>query len=136
MNLKRLTMVLAGAVLSLPALVAAENFDGSKPFLCAVTEILECYENEGCTKETTQATRAPEFLHFDLKKKTLTAHTDNEPRTSKIQSSVQHESVLVVQGYENLRSWTVTVTSESGEMSGAVAGEEIAFVIFGNCIHP
>ena len=66
MKLQRLSMVLAGAVLSLPALVAADNFDGSKPFLCSVTEILECYEAEGCTKETTQATRAPEFLHFDL----------------------------------------------------------------------
>jgi hypothetical protein len=136
MIIKRLILVFGAAALSLPLLAAAEKFDGSQPFICAVTEVLECYEKEGCSHETTRATRAPEFLRVDLKKKSLVAQTDHEPRDSEILHSSQKDNVLVMHGFEDLRGWVVTVVTNTGEMSATVAGEEIAFVLFGNCTIP
>jgi hypothetical protein len=43
---------------------------------------------------------------------------------------------LIIQGIENFRGWTVTIVTKTGEMSASVAGEKIAFVLFGNCTYP
>ena len=136
MMLKRVFKVFAGAALGLPLLASAQDFDGSKPFICAVTEVLECYENEGCSSETTEATLAPEFLRFDIKKKTVVAQTDAEPRTSTMQYGGLAGDVLIIQGIEDFRGWTVSIVTKTGEMSASVAGDEIAFVLFGNCRYP
>jgi hypothetical protein len=136
MMLKSVLRIFAGAALGLPLLASAQDFDGSKPFICAVTEVFECYEHEGCSSETTEATLAPEFLKFDIKKKTVVALTDAEPRTSKMQYGGLEGDVLVIQGIENFRGWTVTIVTMTGEMSASVAGEKIAFVLFGNCTYP
>jgi hypothetical protein len=136
MSKKRILGSVLAGILTVPALGMAAELDASKPLICAVTEVLECTEAEGCERRSTEEIAAPEFLRIDAKKKTLTAETDEEPRTSPIERSEDENGVLVLQGGDDGRGWTMAITIASGEFSGTVAGQEIVFVVFGNCTTP
>lgn len=41
--------------------------------------------------------------------------------------------MLVVQGFENSRAWSITISETSGKLVGAIAGDEEGFLVFGAC---
>ena len=50
-----------------------------------------------------------------------------------IGSSTRNEGELLLQGVENGRGWSMAITEATGRMVISVAGDEIAFVVFGAC---
>jgi len=42
--------------------------------------------------------------------------------------------MLILQGVENGRGWTLAITETSGKMVLTVSGNEEGFVVFGACI--
>lgn len=132
MNIKQTALLLAlGA---LPLTVPAEDFDGSRELLCAVTELMECTEFDKCEAISPEAASAPEFLKVNVKKKELTGVGD-QTRVSKIRNTEKVDGTLILQGAENGRGWTMSIAMESGEYTGTSTGQQIAFILFGNC-HP
>ena len=43
------------------------------------------------------------------------------------------DGMLVIQGFENKRAFSITVSQQSGKLVGAIATDEAGYVIFGAC---
>jgi hypothetical protein len=113
---------------SLVASAGAADFDGSKPLICSAIEANDCASGAACAKGLAADINVPQFIRLNVPEKTVSARG----RTSAIQNLSRGPGVIVVQGFENQRAWSITVW-ESGKLVAAVAGEEEGFVIFGAC---
>ena len=118
-------LALCGPAVSLHA----ADFDGSKPFLCALIEAHDCAPGLACTKGPAEDLRLPTFIRLDVQARTFSARG----RTSPIRQMQRNDGQLVFQGNENGRAFSVTVAEASGKLVGAVAGDGEAFVVFGAC---
>lgn len=131
---------LALTLATLPLTASADEFDGSKPFLCATVDVMECVPTAGCQRVSADAIDAPRFIKVNLGKKTMSSHFAGGERTSKIE---RHESVdnkLMLQGVEDGREnvrdgvgWTLSVAKDRGDMVLTGSGDNVGFVIFGAC---
>jgi len=118
---------------ALPAIgLGAGQFDGSKPFLCAMTTIMECDGSGQCERRTHEAASAPTFLRVDVGAQVLTAGANRRTtfRTTKL------DGRLILQGGENGRGWSATINEESGQLAAAVVDDDFTFSIFGACTMP
>ena len=86
--------------------VAAADFDGSKPLLCAVIEFLECAPGEGCQRGLPQSVNIPRFLKINFKEKTISGkRPSGELVTTSIEHMVQIDGKLILQGVQNGKAW-------------------------------
>jgi hypothetical protein len=123
------------AVLLLCALGAqapAADFDGTRPFLCAVTDANDCALGIACVHELAQDVNLPQFIKVDFAAKTIGARG----RTAPIQSSSRSAGMLIIQGVQDKRAYSITVDEETGSLVGTVAGDGEAFAVFGACTLP
>jgi hypothetical protein len=134
--MRRAAAVSAFALLGTVALpaagVRAGQFDGSRPFLCAMTTIMECDGSGQCERRTHEAASAPTFLRFDVGTHVLTAGA-NRRTTFRSQ---RLDGRLILQGGENGRGWSATINEESGQLAAAVVDDDFTFSIFGACTLP
>ncbi len=113
---------------------SAEDFDGSKPLICASLETFGCGANGECVKGTAFSLNVPQFIWLDFVEKMATGkRPDGERRTTEIQSVTQSEGELILQGVQSGRGWSMAIAQQSGSMVLTAAGEQEAFVIFGAC---
>lgn len=116
-----------------PLGASAGIFDGSKPLLCASIEAFECAPGD-CEWGASQSVNFPQFLRVYFQDKQIKAiRANGETVTTKIQQMTEMDDRIVLQGVENGLGWAVTITNETGRMSLAASGSEVAFVIFGAC---
>jgi hypothetical protein len=128
--MKRLVIGSAAAVMCLAAAtVLAADFDGSKPLICSAIEANDCAMGVGCEKGLAEDVNAPQFVRVDFAGKKMSARG----RTAPIDRQARENGTLILQGLENGRAWSITITEEGGWMVGAIAGSEEGFVIFGAC---
>jgi len=139
---RKINLLCAAIVFAPIGFVAAADFDGSKPLLCASVELQECTPGVGCERVTADSINAAEFLRIDVKKKTIVVSARNQSRTpQRIESSTITDHVLVIQGSDNgvegVRqdglAWSIAIDKISGKMVLTASGDEVAFVIFGSC---
>lgn len=117
-----------------PLTASAADFDGSKPLLVAIINIIECQPNGACEEVTPQEARLPRFLEIEFDKKQISEIGEaEEERTTEIQSITQDEGVLILQGAQNGRGWTINITEASGEAVITVSDPLSGFVLFGAC---
>lgn len=120
-------------LMAVPAVLAAD-FDGSRPLLMAVIDIIECHPGGACENVTPQEARLPRFLEIDFDKKEISEVGDaQDERRTAIQNITQGEGVLILQGAQNGRGWSLTITEASGDAVATVADPVSGFVIFGAC---
>jgi hypothetical protein len=133
-TMRRAAAVCAFALLGTvtPASVSAGQFDGSKPFLCAMTTIMECDGSGQCERRTHEAASAPTFLRVDVGAHVLTAG----PNRKTTFQSKRLDGRLILQGGENGRGWSATINEESGLLAAAVVDDDFTFSIFGACTMP
>ncbi len=41
--------------------------------------------------------------------------------------------MLVIQGFENKRAFSITISEQSGKLVGAIAADEAGYLLFGAC---
>ena len=128
----RFGLGLAFSIFSLGA--AAQSFDGSKPLICASVETHDCEPGATCTKGLAEDIDAPQFIHLDFEQGIAhTSRATGEVQTAEIQSSIQQDGRLILQGVQLGLAWSMTIAEHDGAMALTVAGNERAFVIFGAC---
>jgi hypothetical protein len=141
LKLKILILVL---VVFVPGLVVAGDFDGSKPFLCAVIEAIECLPGEGCNNGTPESVNLPRFFKINVSKKSITEVGGSQGGEATKIERVEHiDGKLFIEGAEEgLKDvsdglgWTMAINEESGEMVLTAAGDRVGFVVFGACTIP
>jgi len=117
-----------------PIHAIAGDFDGSKPLLGAVIEIYECVANTPCEQVTVEDVDFTYFLHMDFKNKKITGtRADGKPLNSKINDIMSVDGMLILQGVENGKGWTLSISETTGKMVLTVSGDEEGFIAFGAC---
>lgn len=114
---------------------AAGNVDGSKSLICAVIEIHECKSNNDCEEVTIEEINFAQFLMIDFKKNIISGtRADGEKLTTPIKSQVSMNGMLILQGVENGKGWTMSISEKTGNAVLTVSGDAEGFVAFGACI--
>ena len=116
--------------------VLAGDFDGSKPLVCAMIEAFECGPDTGCESGTPESNGLARFLRVDVGKKEVRTTKESQERTSKIEKVEHADGVLILSGTQSARGWNVTINEATGYMVLSVAGDQVAFVVFGACTRP
>jgi hypothetical protein len=139
--MKRTQGILAGWVVTFlfagvthPAL--AGDFDGSKPLLCAMIESYECGPDTGCESGSPESNGLSRFLRVDVGKKEVRSTKESQERASKIEKVDHAGGVLLLSGMQNGRGWNLSINEQTGYMVLSVAGDQVAFVVFGACTQP
>ena len=106
----------------------ANDFDGSKPLICATVEALDCSPGVPCTKGLPDDIGAPAFMRIDFKKKQI-AGTQH---TTEIRFMDKDKDQLLMQGTELGFAWTLIIDAQ-GKMSVSLIDRTAAITLFGSC---
>ena len=129
---KIVTVILALSICMLPMQLAAGQFDGSVPLLCAVIQIIECGAGGDCNPVQPEVAGIPRFLKINFKKKIISATEDSGRKDVTHIKNIDHVyGKMILQGSENGRGWTMVISEETGKMSATVSDDQVGFVVFG-----
>jgi len=123
--------VIIALVALAPAAVRAEALDASKPLVCSIAEAAECDGVAACSDVTLEQIDLPALWRVDFAARQLAS--EDGRRTSPIAALETLDAVLVLQGHQNGRGWTLVVERATGHLSGSAADAEGAFVLAGSC---
>ena len=120
----------------------AGEFDGSKPLICAVIDIVECEPGGECQRVTAETVNVPRFVRINFEEKQIQAtQPDGAVRTTTIERMEHVDGKLILQGAEDgiegVRDglgWTMAIAEDTGKMVLTASGDEVGFVVFGACI--
>ncbi len=117
----------------LPGAPAVAEFDSSKPFLCAITETVECGPNGSCTRGSAEDVNIPTFVWVDVPGGRLREHGGE--RVTSIGRHERKNGQLLLQGVQE-RAWSVSISEATGGLTATAAGDGFGFVLFGACTNP
>ncbi len=129
--MKRMVLISTLALLVLAPAARAEGIDTSKPLSCAVAEASECDGIAQCSDVTLEQIELPGAWHVDFAAKQLTS--EDGQRTSPIGALEMRDAVLVLQGHQNGRGWTLVIERATGHLSATITDAEGVFVLAGGC---
>ena len=135
MNKLKIVVLVLSCMCIVPFQAEAGDFDGSRPLIGAVIGIYECVANYPCEEVAIEEINFVQFLDFNFKKKKITGTRANgQGLTTEIKSQVSMDGMLILQGVENGRGWSLSISEATGKMVLTVSGDEVGFVAFGACI--
>lgn len=107
----------------------AADFDGSKALICTATEVKDCAFFDGCQRASPQSVNLPRFLRIDFDNKEI----KGEGRATAIQNLSEAEGLVIMQGIQGDRAWSLSLSTTTGDITGTVAGDGYGFLVFGVC---
>ncbi len=124
--------------LAAASLAAAADFDGSRDLLCVPTDATQCEGAGDCDRVAVEEIGLPRFVNVEFKQKRLRGTVlGGEEQTTPIDNIQKNPGGrTILQGAQNGRGWSMTIDQTTGDMSIAIAGDDIAYVLFGVCTVP
>ena len=121
--------------LAISSAAAAADFDGSRDLLCVPTDAIQCEGAGDCRRVAIEEISVPRFINIEFKQKRLRGTIlGGEEQTTAIRNVENAADRTILQGAENGRGWSMTIDHTTGDMSAAIAGDDIGFILFGVCI--
>ena len=113
----------------------ARAAEGEKtPLLCAPGQQIQCDDDGECVRGTVQGARLPRFIRVDFATQQLSGEVDEGKLVTPIKNRQQLDDMLILQGTENGRGWSMAINEKSGEMTLTVSSDQVGFVVFGACM--
>ncbi len=125
-------MCLAVCLCIVPYHLTAATFDGSTPLLCATIEVFECGSGSECQRSSPEIANIPQFIKVNAAEKTISA-ADESGKKATLKSIEHLNGRMILQGVGNGRGWSIIIAEDTGKLSASVAGDQVAFAIFGAC---
>lgn len=116
-------------LISVPFVVAAEEFDGSVTLICSSSEAIDCVPGQPCIEGQAETIGAPQFLRINFDKQEI----KGTKRTSPILRMDKNDDQIHLYGTELNMGWVLTLDRLTGHFSASLVNKEGAFVIFGAC---
>lgn len=112
----------------------ADDLAGASRCLCASVQATQCLEGGACTIDVPWNFNVPEFIEVDFSAKTLsTTKASGENRATPISHLSRADGLIVLQGFEKGRAFSLVITEATGRLSAAVATEGRSVAVFGSC---
>ena len=125
------TCLIGLAAICAATTASAENLDASKPLVCTLNGSAQCNAEAACIQVTLDQIDLSQELRVDFANRQLSSKLNE--RTSPIDDIDELDTVLVLQGHQNGRGWTMVIDRATGHLSAALAESAGAFVISGEC---
>jgi hypothetical protein len=119
------------ASLGVAGVASGASFDGTKALVCTFESLAECDTDALCQSVESGEIDLPESIRVDFNGKRL--RTEDGQRSSPIHSTDITDAVLIAQGSQNGRGWSMTIDRATGHMTGTIAEPAGAMVLFGTC---
>lgn len=129
MRLSGKSFAVAFACLAATTTAPADDFDGSKPLICATVEARDCVLQAECFSGEARQVGAPAFFRLDFEKKMI----HGKDRSSPISSFEESPAAILLQGAEIGYGLSVGIDKQSGAFSASITNFEGSFLLFGNC---
>jgi hypothetical protein len=121
----------------LPA--SAGDFDGSKPLLGAVIDVVECAPGGECEQVMAEEIDIPRFIRINFDEKTISATAKSGVvRSTQIKRMEHIDGKLILQGAEDgvegVRDglgWSMAIAEDTGRFVLTASGDQVGFVVFG-----
>ena len=112
----------------------ADDVSESERILCSVSTLMLCTEDGECFPLSVLDVDVPQFLVFDLKKRTIsTTKASSENRVSEVANIVRENNRIIVQGVENDGAYSILIEDDLGQFTGSVTKDGITMSTFGAC---
>jgi len=111
--------------------VAAEDYDGKRPMICAPSNGHDCTPTEKSCKRLEPEEGRDVNLYIDVAK--MQVKTPYRNAELPIQSVGNNTKSLILQGTSLEFVWAATVNRTTGRLTVTIADREGAYVIFGQC---
>jgi hypothetical protein len=134
MKFKGVSILAGGFSLLAGSATAAAPIDGKHDLMCQPQHVAQCDQTAVCATVALQDVELPPQLRVSFEQKKLSA--PESERTSPIHSVEIDPAVLVVQGSQNGRGWSMVIDRATGSLSGTIADAEGAFIVAGTCAAP
>jgi hypothetical protein len=122
---------LALAFLALPAF--ADEIKGADRILCSISSVNHCSEDNECSDDIPSNINVPKFMEVDLAgKKVQSTKASGENRSSSVDLK-RDGGLVIIQGFENGRAFSIVISETTGRSSMAVARDGIVVSAFGAC---
>lgn len=112
---------------------SAETISGKTDLVCASVDVVACTKGN-CLQGQAHTFEMPKFLFVDVKQKLVRA---KEQKVDKISSPIKSfevtDEAIILQGFENHRSWSLGIERSTGAMTMSSTGADVSFIVFGNC---
>lgn len=112
-----------------PGIALAEDFDGSKPLICAPQEAVNLVNGEDYEQGRPGDFGIPAFMRIDIAKKTIAGPN----RTTPIRIIEKGEKQLLMQGTEMGFAWALALDRDAGTLVGTLVDRLGAVALFGTC---
>jgi hypothetical protein len=113
------------------AAASAEDLQAEGALLCALASAAECDEAAQCDAVTLEQIGVPDRVRIDFAGKQLVSA--DGARTSPIAAVEVQDTVLLLQGHQNGRGWTLVIERSKGHLVGTLADAEGSFALAGGC---
>jgi hypothetical protein len=142
-SFKSLLLMIPILLLAAASTLAA-GFDGSKPLLCSIIDVVECSPGGECLRSDAASVNLPYFVKVDVADKVLRVpQGDGDARSTPIQAVTHLDGKLILQGAEDgdaeeqdAVGWTMSIDEDDGGMIFSASRERAGFIIFGACTTP
>lgn len=128
-------LIAFAVLLAVPcALVWADDLAGSTRFLCAAVQATQCLEGGECAIDVPWNLNIPEFIEIDLDAKRLsTTPASGQNRATAIAHLSRADGLIVLQGFEMGRAFSIVIAEQTGRATAAVATGGRAVAVFCAC---
>lgn len=122
------SMVLA---LSVAAIAAAADFDGSVPLTCTAEKGHDCLPTETACTRLKPETNIEPIYSIDFARKEV--RSPFRSGLLKVVSSTTNKDSIVLQGAEATAAWSALIDRKTGALTVALGDSQGAYVVFGQC---
>ncbi len=132
MKRSKLFFLVLGAGALLSANASAEGLDASQPLMCDLVDAAQCDSAAKCRPVTFEQIDLPPVIQVDFAENQI--KTEDGQLRSPIASVETRDAVLLLQGHEDGRGWTLVIERATGALSAALADADGGLVVTGACI--
>jgi hypothetical protein len=112
----------------------ADTLQGVARMLCATGRAQICFETGECYPGTPWEFQVPDFVLVDTRARTMsTTKASERYRSTPLASVDRKNGVILLQGAEGGRAFSVIVNEHSGMMSAAISTDGMSLAVFGSC---
>ena len=129
--MRRVVVLALVACVGLSGVAIAAPFDGNDGLVCTLDSAAECDTDAQCATVSSDEIDLPESISVDFKASRL--RSPNGQRSSPIGALEITDTVLIAQGHDNGRGWSMAIDRTTGHMNATIADVEGAFILTGVC---
>ena len=126
--------LLLGVLTLAASATLADNVENADRLLCSTARIVVCFEDGDCMDMLPWEANVPQFLVVDTKKLTLsTTKASGENRSTPIRTLLREDGLIIFQGIEQGRAFSVVIDELTGILTAAVSRDGASVSVFGAC---